>query len=741
MTDLFYSVLNMSITGSYVIIAIIIVRFFLKKLPKIYSYLLWAVAGFRLCCPVSFQSIFSLFSLKPFDMSEAQSGGADTLQYIDSSFAEQTYPQMTTGIQSINTVLYEEVTTGARFISFKDRFMEFLPYIWLAVLSAILIYSLISYIKLKIKVKNAVLTENNIYHTDAIDSPFILGLIKPRIYIPFGLDDSTEKYVSEHEKYHLKRCDHIIKSFAFVILCIHWFNPLCWIAFRLMSADMEMSCDEKVLAKNGKIKKDYSTALLSFASKNHFPSASPLSFCESSAKKRIKNILSYKKPAVWLSTLAVVLIFSITVGCAANPKAPDMIEMPVSSAETSYTAGKTIYQSPVLSSIRDDGGYYANIKADKNSLEIADEDGNIIFKSTESTSTEHQKSEFIKYFKEHSFSNESDLISEILSSVNRITECTYSSDNNSEFYTIYWYNNDPIFFAEGKGIIPEVSRYPIIRMYEMLSNTANLESAISREILNYHNGKYYDGSYKIESHITLSTQMGSIDNKNDRTCLTAYVYKNYGEFDIVNDLLNEVSGSAGYAAITFNIEDNGQFSLKEYWEPRDGGLLAKDLNRVFPEGIVENFESIYNYNREEIIQANFSKAIEASGFDTDKAIEKLFADIESNEEIAQYSGLGHYIDASSEVYNLLINYGDYTLRYIYKEFLNGNVEGMKDVLMWTVMKDLSPGEVLKVTCYSGQEYFDIFYDHAIRMLELNDEDYMREFEPAAWILIELINEQ
>lgn len=741
MTDLFYSVLNMSITGSYVIIAIIIVRFFLKKLPKIYSYLLWAVAGFRLCCPVSFQSIFSLFSLKPFDMSEAQSGGADTLQYIDSSFAEQTYPQMTTGIQSINTVLYEEVTTGARFISFKDRFMEFLPYIWLAVLSAILIYSLISYIKLKIKVKNAVLTENNIYHTDAIDSPFILGLIKPRIYIPFGLDDSTEKYVSEHEKYHLKRCDHIIKSFAFVILCIHWFNPLCWIAFRLMSADMEMSCDEKVLAKNGKIKKDYSTALLSFASKNHFPSASPLSFCESSAKKRIKNILSYKKPAVWLSTLTVVLIISITVGCAANPKAPDMIEMPVSSAETSYTAGKTIYQSPVLSSIRDDGGYYANIKADKNSLEIADEDGNIIFKSTESTSTEHQKSEFIKYFKEHSFSNESDLISEILSSVNRITECTYSSDNNSEFYTIYWYNNDPIFFAEGKGIIPEVSRYPIIRMYEMLSNTANLESAISREILNYHNGKYYDGSYKIESHITLSTQMGSIDNKNDRTCLTAYVYKNYGEFDIVNDLLNEVSGSAGYAAITFNIEDNGQFSLKEYWEPRDGGLLAKDLNRVFPEGIVENFESIYNYNREEIIQANFSKAIEASGFDTDKAIEKLFADIESNEEIAQYSGLGHYIDASSEVYNLLINYGDYTLRYIYKEFLNGNVEGMKDVLMWTVMKDLSPGEVLKVTCYSGQEYFDIFYDHAIRMLELNDEDYMREFEPAAWILIELINEQ
>lgn len=738
MSDLFYTVLNMSITGSYVIIAVIFARLLLKRLPKKYSYALWAAAAFRLCCPISFQSVFSLFSLKPFNMSKAQSGGAETLQYIDSSFAEQTYPRMTTGISNVNTVIYEEITTGARFISFKDTFMKFLPYIWITVLCAMLIYGFAEYIKMKQKMKDSILLKDNIYQTDKIGSPFILGFIKPKIYIPFGLDNDTEKYVLEHEKFHLKRLDHIIKSFAYVVLCIHWFNPLCWIAFQLMSRDMEMSCDEKVLSNNGKIKKDYSNVLLSFASERHFPTGSPLSFCESGVKKRIKNILFYKKPAVWLSTFAVILIAAITFGCAANPKAPALIEKPAVSSEASYTAGRTIFQSPLLSSMIENGEYYANIKATKNSLEIADINGDTIFKSANVSSREFTRNELIKHFAELSLSDGTDLSDEILPSFDKITECNYYINNNSEFFTVYWYNNDPIFIAENIGTMSTGLLIHPSRIYEMLPNTSNLEAAISREILNYHNGKYLDGRYKIESHYTLRTQMGSINNKNDRTCLTAFVYRNYGEFDINNDLLDETSGSTGYAAITFNIDNNNQFSLKEYWEPRDGGLLLKDLNRVFPEGIIDNFEdNIYSPIREQLIQANFSKAIEASNFNTDKTIEKLFADIENNKEVAYSSAPGDYIDASPDKYNLLMNYGDYTLKYIYKEFLKGNVEGMKDNLMWIVLKDLTPDEVLKSVCYSGQEYFDAFYDHAIRMYESNDEEYMREFEPAAWILIEM----
>lgn len=739
MADLFYTILNMSITGSYVIIFVIIARLFLKKLPKKYSYALWAAAGFRLCCPVSFQSVFSIFSLKPFDMSKAQNSNAQTLQYIDSSFAEQNYPQLTTGIPSANTVIYEEVTTGARFIDFKNNFMHLLPYIWLAVLCILLIYAVFSYIKLNLQMKNAVLLKENIYQSDKASSPFISGIIKPKIYIPFGLDESTEKYVLAHERYHIKRLDHIVKPITFLILCIHWFNPLCWLAFQLMNRDMEMSCDEKVLSESNGIKKEYSSALLSFAAGFHFPSGSPLSFCESGAKKRIKNILSYKKPAVWLSITAIILIAAFTIGCAANPKAPKIIESKLSVSENaSYTAGRVIWQSPVLSSIIKDGSQYADINITENSIKITDKNGNKIFESTNASTKEFSRNEFNNYFADMPL-NGIDISKEIPASCNKLTEYIYTAENSGlHGFAVYKYNNSPAFIAEINEFISNDKNIPIAItiIYELLPNTSSLENAISNAVLEYHSGKYLEGKYKCETHYTLQTKMGSIEDNNDRTCLTAYIYKNYGEFDIKDNMLDETSGSAGYAAITFNIEENGEFLLKEYWEPRDGGLLQKDLNRVFPNGIVDDFDH-YDYNRNNIIQANYKKAIEASGFDTDKAVEKLFADIENNKEIAQSSNPGDYISASPDKYNLLINYGDYTLKYIYKEFLQGNAEGIKDNLMWIVMKELSPDEIIKSVCYSGQEYFNLFYKHAIEMYKQNDEEYMKEFEPKAWLLLEM----
>lgn len=733
MINLFYSVLNMSITGSYVITAIIIVRFFLKKLPKKYSYALWAVAAFRLCCPVSFESAFSIFSLKPFDMTKAQASGAETLKYINNDFAESTYPQPVTGIPYANTLIYDEITTTAGFIDFKNSFIKIIPYIWLSVLCILLLSALISYIKLKKQLSTAVLTESNIYHTDKIHSPFILGLIKPKIYLPYAIDENTEKYVLTHECYHITRRDYIVKPFAYCILSIHWFNPLCWLAFNLMSRDMEMSCDEKILSESAGIKKAYSTALLSFASGTHFPSGSPLSFSESDAKKRIKNILSYKKPAVWLSVITIMLICIITIGCAANPKAPALIENSVYN-NASYTAGRTIFQYPALSTIVKDGSQYADITIDQSNLIIKDSDGNIIFESKSVTSREYTRNTLIEYFEKAAFAEDS-IKNEIPADCDNLTECIYKS-NSDQCFAVYWHNSIPLYIAE---ILAE--NHTIMRLYEILPNTAQLEAAISREILNQHTGRYFNSDYNAvspcESHYTLMTRMGSIENKNDHTCITAYVYKNYSEFGIDNHLLNETGASAGYAAITFNIDKNGQFSLKEYWEPRDGGLLKKDLGEVFPEGIVDSFEDYYNNSRDIIIQKNYAKAIEMSNFDTDKAIKKLFSDIENNKEIAYSSSPADYINASPDKYNLLINYGDYTLKYIYKAFLSGDNEGMKDNLMWIIMKELTPNEVLKTVCYSGEEYFNLFYEHAIRMYELNGEEYMKENEPKAWLLLEM----
>ena len=193
--------------------------------------------------------------------------------------------------------------------------------LWLAGIAVMLAYGLISYGKLRKRLSNAILLEGNVYGSDRIDAPFALGVFKPRIYIPFGLSDSAKEYILAHERYHLKRLDHIVKPISFGILALHWFNPLCWIAFNRMSLDMELSCDEAVLSRYGNeaMKKEYTKTLLDFATNKKFPSPAPLSFSEgASAKTRIKNALYWKKPKLWLSVVALVLSLVILVACAGN---------------------------------------------------------------------------------------------------------------------------------------------------------------------------------------------------------------------------------------------------------------------------------------------------------------------------------------------------------------------------------------------------------------------------------------
>ena len=171
-----------------------------------------------------------------------------------------------------------------------------MPYIWLGIVIIFLAVSIIKYIKCKNTLKDSESLGDNIYYSDKISTPFIFGIIMPKIYIPKGTDSAYLEYIIAHEKYHLKRKDYIIKAFAYLLLCIHFFNPLCYVAFKLMNRDMEMSCDEKVIETFKSIKKEYSTALLTFATDNYEASPSPLCFIENDAKSRIKNILKFKKP-------------------------------------------------------------------------------------------------------------------------------------------------------------------------------------------------------------------------------------------------------------------------------------------------------------------------------------------------------------------------------------------------------------------------------------------------------------
>lgn len=297
----------MSLTSSYVIAAIMLARLILKKAPKVVSYALWAVAGFRLVFPISFESVFSLIPFKS--------------QPIPQDIAVRAIPRIDSGINSVNDAVsrFLPAATPAASINPMQILLAAGIAVWLIGIAAMLIYSAVSIVLLKRRLDGAMPLEGNVYEAQNLKTPFVLGFIHPKIYIPTGLSAEEKGYIILHEQTHIKRFDHVVKLAAFLILCAHWFNPLAWLAFVLMSVDMEMSCDERVLKEmGGEIKKAYSTSLLSLATGRRLINGSPLAFGEGNIKGRIKNVLNFRKPAAWVIVVVVVLAAALSVGLAAN---------------------------------------------------------------------------------------------------------------------------------------------------------------------------------------------------------------------------------------------------------------------------------------------------------------------------------------------------------------------------------------------------------------------------------------
>ena len=331
MTDLFLKVLDMSITASWVILAVMAVRLLLRKAPKKYSYALWVAALFRLLCPVSLQSVVSAFNFKPFRQA-AQSTGE--LQFVP---RDVVIPSVNTEIPAVTTTppvadavidatmpIVDNPPLAAVTPEISVNPMQILLFagmiIWLVGMAAMVTVSVVNYIRLRKDLQFATRMEGNIWQCETVRSPFLVGLVKPKIYLPYGLDGQTQEYILAHERYHLKRFDHIAKLLGYAALTIHWFNPLCHLAFRLMNSDMEMSCDEYVLDRNNIPTTQYSYSLLTIATNRRFPAATPLAFAESGVKERMINVLKWKKPKKWVSVVAVMVCTILLISCATNPK-------------------------------------------------------------------------------------------------------------------------------------------------------------------------------------------------------------------------------------------------------------------------------------------------------------------------------------------------------------------------------------------------------------------------------------
>ena len=321
----FYSfmprLLNMSLTASVAIGLVILLRFALKKAPKVFSYALWGVVLFRLLCPISIGSTFSVFNLID-TPAEDYRYISSVIEYVPADIVHTENPSVVLPVPGVSEVINDALTQGEeqlRADPLEGRTFV-ATVIWMMGVLAMGIYSIVSYLKLRFKLRVAIPLRENIFIADDIKSPFVVGLIRPRIYLPCNLSEKEQEYIILHEKHHTKRLDHVMKALAFIALAIHWFNPLVWVAFILAGKDMEMSCDEAVIRKVGShVRADYSASLLTLATGRRIIAGTPLAFGEGDTKGRIHNLARWKKPARWIVILSVVLCLILAVCLLTNP--------------------------------------------------------------------------------------------------------------------------------------------------------------------------------------------------------------------------------------------------------------------------------------------------------------------------------------------------------------------------------------------------------------------------------------
>ncbi len=309
LSDVFLKIFNMSMAAVWIILAVILLRLLLKRAPKIIICVLWAFVGIRLICPFSFESFLSIIP---------------SAQVINPNFLTNSAEAVDVGVPAISSAVNSAVISGFEqnpsALTLLQTVGNVVPLIWLAGIIAMLIFALISFLRLRRKIAMTAPYKDNILLCDAVKSPFILGIFRPKIYLPSTMSEEQISYVLAHEKAHLLRKDNWWKPLAYFILALHWFNPLCWVGYMLLCKDIELACDEKVIKKlSFEERRQYSQALLDCSTNRRTTAVCPLAFGEVGVKARIKNVLSYKRPAFWIIITAVVACIAVAVCLLTSP--------------------------------------------------------------------------------------------------------------------------------------------------------------------------------------------------------------------------------------------------------------------------------------------------------------------------------------------------------------------------------------------------------------------------------------
>ncbi len=343
MSALFLELMNRSISVTWLLLAVFLLRFVLKKMPKRLNGILWALVAVRLLCPFSVESMFSLIP----------SG-----ETVPADIMTTAAPEIHSGVSVLNAyvnpVIEEKFSpvAGAS-VNPLQIWIPVLATVWCVGVCAMLLYAVLGGVRLKQRVKTAVFLSGNLYQSEFITSPFVFGLVKPKVYLPFSLGGQELTYVIAHEQVHIKRKDHLWKLLGFCVLAMYWFHPLLWVAYILFCRDMELACDERVIQNLGREERaDYTQTLLSCSTKQRGLSVCPLAFGEVGVKERIKHVLHYKKPAFWLILVAVLACVVVAVCFLTDPKSA---KTPLKVPELNMTALEELPADYSLEQAKKDG--------------------------------------------------------------------------------------------------------------------------------------------------------------------------------------------------------------------------------------------------------------------------------------------------------------------------------------------------------------------------------------------------
>ena len=721
MSDLFLNILNMSIAASWLILAVVLLRFLLKKAPKWIIILLWGIVALRLAVPFSFESALSLIP-------SAETFNAHNIQYET--------PAISSGIPAVNNAV--NPVLGETFApnsvgSINPLYIWTLVVsaIWLVGIAAMLLYAVISYVRVRQSVAERVPYEGNIFLCDHVKSPFILGLVRPKIYLPSSMDAASMEPVIAHEKAHLTRCDHWWKPVGFLILTVHWFNPLCWIAYVLLCRDIELACDEKVIRQmdlNGK--KQYSTALLEFSTGRRLVTICPLAFGEVGVKERVKNVLNYKKPAFWLIVVAIIACGVVTVCFATNPKQELPQEQRIDELRSKYPEYFDLITSKGLEV------YVWQLAKDSYSFGLM-------------PGTNREKTlEELMSLKGASAAEMALILSTYEIEDENIFVIPWGNPISSymvgtgDMETPEYINNirtmlglDGVSMGSAGGEDTPTPAGP-----DAADTTISEEQAAIRQAILEHNKSSYPLEYDVAccSFITLETLSATPLAGSSTHKITYYGWALYEQYRATDNGLETTGGSHIPVVLSFDLDERG-YTLTEYWEPRDGSYFAQDIREKFPAHIVEDALHGQKFVLQQT-QECYAQAIAATGLDANQVIGSLIETICSSPALS--SNPGDYIAEHSIEYRELTYYGRYTLKYCFARFEEGNETGLDGHIMMQACEDIAAswGEAL-LTDYvviTGQVWYDAFKSNALGLMEQYAEIELAERYPMSYLLLSML---